>query len=357
LFTILISLVATISILFHIDSGVYLNFILIFYCLYLLFAKKYNDFLLILFSLIASWFITIQLIGLDEFKAFLDHTKTIVFSMDLMHALKYPEPFFSISNDPNGAGARATRGLVLQLTAGLLVLSSLISNRNKIFSSKKILFVFLFLLSFIAYKNALGRSDGGHIRMSTDLPILINCFFILNYLLIFLEKKNVVKKFLSHKVFFSIFAIFLAFFYITNHNHDKIDNIKNFNQNFTNYINLDDKDFLDKKTINLLNYYEQLTKKDNCIQIFTFDLAIPYLLKKPSCTKYFSSWLASPIVKQKDYIEQIKKIQPKYILILYESPWLDGLLVHERLELVHSYILSNYKKYDEFDSYTILVKK
>ena len=45
------------------------------------------------------------------------------------------------------------------------------------------------------YKNALGRSDATHIRMSADLPILINCFFILNYFLAFVEKKSKIKKY------------------------------------------------------------------------------------------------------------------------------------------------------------------
>ena len=87
------------------------------------------------------------------------------------------------------------------------------------------------------------------------------------------------------------------------------------------------------------------------------------MIKKPSCTKYYASWLASPIAKQKDYIKKIKKIQPKYIL--HESPKtvfyfyhkLDGLAVYDRLELVNSYILSNYKKYDELGAYIVLEKK
>ena len=81
---------------------------------------------------------------------------------------------------------------------------------------------------------------------------------------------------------------------------------------------MDDRHFIDKKTIKLLDYYNKITEKDDCIQIFTYDLAIPYLLRKPSCTKYYASWLASPIEKQEDYIRQLKKIQPKYIL--YDSP-------------------------------------
>ena len=37
------------------------------------------------------------------------------------------------------------------------------------------------------YKNALGRSDSYHIRMSTDFPLLIVVFFFLNYFLKFLD--------------------------------------------------------------------------------------------------------------------------------------------------------------------------
>ena len=39
------------------------------------------------------------------------------------------------------------------------------------------------------YKNALGRSDSYHIRMSNDLPLLINVYFIINYLILKLEKR------------------------------------------------------------------------------------------------------------------------------------------------------------------------
>ena len=278
-----------------------------------------------------------------------------------MHGLKHPVPFFSIGEIEYGA--RATRGLLLQLTAGLLTINYLFSDRKKIFSSKKMLFIFLFFISFIMYKNALGRSDTNHLRMSADFPILINCFFILNYLLIFLEKKIAIKKFLSQKVFFSLSIIFLVLFYINNQDNYRIDNIRNFQKNFTNYINLEDKHFIDQKNIKLLDYYKQITEKDNCIQIFTYDSAIPYLLKKPSCTKYYSSYLASPIVKQEDYIRQLKKIQPKYIL--YKSPAtnfeitynLEHPEIFERLELVNFYIISNYELHKKFDGYEIFQKK
>ena len=62
---------------------------------------------------------------------------------ELMHGIKFPQPFFSMGI--NSDGARATRALLLQLTAGLFVLNYLISNKNKISSSKKVFFIFLFL--------------------------------------------------------------------------------------------------------------------------------------------------------------------------------------------------------------------
>jgi len=358
---ILICLIATISIFFHFDKGTYINFILISYCFYLLAIKKYKDIVLIFLSLITFWSITISLIGIEEFIAYLDNFKTIVFSADLIHGLKYPNPFFSIGDHPHGT--RATKGLIFQLTAGLFVLHYLISNNNKIFSSKKILFVFLLLLSFIMYKNALGRSDAGHIRMSNGFPILINSFFILNYLLIYFEKMKTLNRTTAYNIFFITSLIFLLLFHIINLSYYKIDNVKNFNKNFIKYINLDDKNFLDQEMIELVSYYKKVSENDTCVQNFTFVTGFPYLIKKPSCTKYYASWLASPISKQKDYIKIIKKKLPKYIL--YESKEaaydfyhkLDGLAVYDRLDLVNSYILSNYKKYGEVNAYVVLEKK
>ena len=84
---------------------------------------------------------------------------------------------------------------------------------------------------------------------------------------------------------------------------------------------------------------------------------MPYLLKKPSCTKYWGSVLLGPTVIQKDYIARLKKVKPKYILYSSANLELDGLGLYKRIELVASYVLSNYKKYDEFDNYIILEKK
>lgn len=355
LFIILICLVSTISALFNIDIGIYLNFTLIFYFIYLLIIKNYKDFLLIACSLIIFWLIAIETIGLEEFKAFLINTKAIISSFDLMQGLKYPEPFFSIANDPNGA--RATRGIIFQLTAGLFVINYLIENKSKILKSKKVLFIFLFFLSFVMYKNALSRSDSGHIRMSGELPILINIFFILNYFLIFLEKKVIDKKMFNSQILTTLSIVFLIFYYINNHNNFSVSNIKNYKSNFLSYINLEDRKFLSEKTINQVNYYREISKNDNCILNITSELdAITYLLKKPSCTKYWSAWLTSPTLIQKDYIKKIEKIKPEYIIYEPRGAYFDGLQLYQRIELINDYLISNYKKHNQLDNFLILKK-
>ena len=67
--------------------------------------------------------------------------------------------------------------------------------------------------------------------------------------------------------------------------------------------------------------------------------------------------MTSPTVIQNDYISEIKKTQPKYILYFSGDHKFDGLLIYERIELVNSYVLSNYKKYNELNDYVILEKK
>ena len=67
--------------------------------------------------------------------------------------------------------------------------------------------------------------------------------------------------------------------------------------------------------------------------------------------------MASPTVVQQDYINEIKKAQPKYILYFSGDHKFDGLKIYERIDLVNSYVLSNYKKYNELNDYVILEKK
>ena len=170
--------------------------------------------------------------------------------MDYLHGVMYPEPFFSIGENKNGM--RATRGLMLQLTAGLFVVYHFINKKENLSNGGKIFFVFLFFLSFIMYKNALGRSDSYHIRMSNDLPILINSFFIINFLIKKIETKYDLKELSNQKIILFLF-IFLTWLY-----YDKINlkNIKDYNLKVNKLINLQDKHYIDKNRNDFIGLYK-----------------------------------------------------------------------------------------------------
>ena len=55
---------------------------------------------------------------------------------------------------------------------------------------------------------------------------------------------------------------------------------------------------------NFLKIYEGLVREQNCVQQFTDDNAIPYLLNKPTCTKYYvnahiiQNWTEDDFIKE-----------------------------------------------------------
>ena len=53
----------------------------------------------------------------------------------------------------------------------------------------------------------------------------------------------------------------------------------------------------------------------------------------------------------------LKKNEPEYILYYSDDRKMDSVGIYERLELVNSFILTNYKKREELDGYIILKKR
>ncbi len=344
----MLGLVPSIALIMHIDTGTFLFVLLFSYIFYLLINKKTGDIFTILISISITWIFLILFFGLEEISNFFKNAITIILSMDYLHGIIYPEPFLSIGENKNGM--RGTRGLLLQLFAGLFVLYHFISKKNNLSNNGKLFFVFLFFLSFIMYKNALGRSDSYHIRMSNDLPILINVFFILNIFLNYFEKKFNLGE-ISNKKNLIFLIILLNLFYLDKFNYQ---NMLKFKSNLMNFVALPNSSFMDNKKKNFVNTFKELSKNDTCVQNFTDDLILIYLIEKPSCSKFVASWLASPLKLQDEYIESIHSNKPNYII--YDSPYfkVDNIPMSDRLVNVNNYILENYEFFDSINDYKIL---
>ena len=343
----LISIVPSFTVLLHTDIGIYLNFTLIFLMIYLyIFKKKKNWFIILVIS--SFWLFVLAYVGLNEFKFFFKNMLILISSIDYLHGLPYPEPFFDISESKHGS--RATKGLILQLIAGLLVTYKVFIKDDKAESKKRIFFIFLLMLSFVFYRTALGRSDSYHMKMSSDLPILIISFFTIEYLLINIQKslKSFEEKTVNYS-FLIIFIFVISYLGNTKFNYQNIENIKN---RYLEFVKHEDSFFMNNDTINLIKYLKKVTKKEKCIQNFTYDNAIPFFLKKVSCTPYYSSWLASPPIMQEDYIKELKITNPNYI-IYKNDKFIIERFTHERLQLVNNYITSNYSFHIKINNFSI----
>ena len=342
----LISFIPIVSLTMHIDIGVYLYFIYFFYLLYLLINKEYKKITINLSATLIFWLTFFLIIGKVEFYSFCNHFVNILKSIDLLHGSEFPQPFFEI--DQVKHGARATKSLMLQVVAGIFIVNAIIKKNFKYSYNQKIIFFFLFLVSFIMYKNALGRSDSYHIRMSTDFPILIVCFFSINYLLQILESK--ITNFVNYKKTIGIVIITLiTFFSVEN---IKFKNLLISKKNFKNLLITKDNKYINKETSNFINFLKIEFKNEKCINNFTEDLSIAYLLKKPSCNKYFAAWLTSGINLENDYIKNLKKIKSSYII--YKSPQFNvDLETTVRLKNINKFILRNYTLYYDNNGYEI----
>ncbi len=344
----LISLIAASSTFLHIDIGIYLCVILFSYSLYLVISKKFNDFYLIIGFFITTVLFIFTIIGKSEFVSFFEQAKHIVLNIDKIHGLKYPQPFFSMGVEPDGS--RATKAIVLQLLSAIVVVSIALKKNKYFNTNEKLFFLFFYLYNFIAFKNALGRSDGPHIMASSEWQSIILSYFILHFIINFFRKRISFKFNLQTIKLSCIFFIgFLGLFYIN------FENIINFKSRYVKTIFAEDSQFSASQRNKMIASIENELRNEECIQNFTIDLIVPYLIKKPTCTKFFSSWIVSGYNNEKKYIKKLKEKKVKYVL--YSSPYaapLDGVKAETRLKYVNEFLTKNYIKVYDSNGYSLL---
>ena len=287
----LISVISSSSIIFHTDIGIYLNIVLLLYIFYLILKKEYFKIFLILFFVLIFWIGLIVYFGSKEVILFFEQFLLTVKNIETIHGLEYqhPAPFFSIGSKD---GMRATRGLVMQITAGIFIFNYIIS-KNNCPNNYKVFFLFLYILSFFSYFNALGRADSYHMKLATGLPIIINIFFLIHFIVKKLDMKYYIniKIQLKKKILYILTSLLFIIFIIFNTNFIKNINYV-FKKDYQKYFSINDDFFLDNETNNFIKLYSRISSNDRCVQNFTDYLILNFLLKKPSCTKYFSSVFA-----------------------------------------------------------------
>ena len=340
-----IGLLSSISFFWFIDIGFFVNFVIIFLFLFLFLNKLYKNITLLIISIFFGWIVFYIILGKAEFDEFVINTTNIIQTIEYIQGLIYPTPFFS-------KDTRSTKALLIILLTGLLIINILLSKNEESNFNLKISLVFLFIISCVSFKIALSRSDTVHIKAGILLSYIPFYFLLIKYLLEDYNVLNYLKNINISKSLFSIliFIIFTISIFFKNENI-KIKNISNFYSSSKIIINENDFSFVNNDYKDFIIYYKKLIENENCVLIFTNENALPYFLKKPTCSKFYTAYTSSPEHLQKRFVEEIRYKKPNYLV--YDSLYDYYDKPNVTLNIVNNFILDNYTLFKKINKWTI----
>ncbi len=348
-YLIILGLFSSISFFWYIDIGVYINLLLI--LILFVFAIKLNlkNFLILLLSTLFGWIMFFLIIPNNEFNEFIKNTLTILGTLGWFHGLDFPHPFLELHG-------RALKSILLFLVSGylLILLINSQSEKNKLFNQSMI---FMYFASIIYFNYALGRSDGGHIRVGSGVIQIVFfvtvLFFIVNLTSNFLRtRKSLIKKL---NIFLVIFFTSTTLFLDKKYENKSFNNLLNVRASIVKLVNYDDTKYLNENYSEFFQYYSELINKEECATVFTNEAAIFYFIKKQSCSKYYFMWSSSPVVIQQEIIKDFEYKSPKYIV--YKSD-IDNFSISDAvLTRVKNYIDYNYKFHEKIKYWEIYKRK
>ncbi|MDA9604118.1 hypothetical protein N9S39_00225 [Candidatus Pelagibacter sp.] len=328
---ILLGSLSVMTFFWSIDRGLIINFLLVFICVYLFVNNKYNNIYIILLSAALFWTMSYFILG-NEFNLFLDNTFSIFKNAKYVYGIIHPTPF---SDMPNSA--RATKSLLLILLSILISFSFLFTQRKKYNTNFKIIIITLSFIGFCSYMHALGRADGGHIKKTEGILFIIFSLLIV-YNLIKKFEKNLLNNKIHKYLFYSINLILMIAFLFTP--KINIENILEYPQRFKRYVYLPDEFFLSKEQNKFVKEMTPIVENYKCVQLFTNDSALLYLLRKPNCGRYYVLYQFRGSLKEQNLmIEEMKDAN----VVIYSGQTDDwGIPPKKKLPLVDEYINSNF---------------
>ena len=326
---VLLGFIAVVSMYWSIDRGLVCNLLILSIMFFLILTKRYNDLIILFLSVIFFYILSFLILG-EEFHYFISNTTSIIKEMGYIHGLIHPEPF---SNELNSS--RATKTLI-SIIIILIISLNLFFKANKSFSIEfKTFLLFLSIVSFLSYIYALGRSDGPHIKHVFAHQLFFFSIYLIYIFLRFIENINKFNFLLKLKniILFSLLVIFL---FSLNLN---IKNILDYPDRFNEYIKLPDQKFLNESDANAINKIKPIVDQYDCIQLFSNDAALLYLLKKKNCTKYYFIWSVGSSNNQKKLVSDLKNTK---LIISKGTPFVWDLAVSQKLPIVDNYIDQNF---------------
>ena len=343
----LVGLFSAVGPFWWLDTGLYINLLIIVIIFYCLIINKPKFAISTLMGVAFSWMIIFIIFPLNELKEFYSQYHFLYSVFPYLLGMEYSKPFINIFD-------WYTRPYIFFPIN--IILLTYVNFDKKLNSNKdtKVILNFLFVCSVVLFQSALVRSSGKHVIYSFG-SILFLFYFLSLYLsarffsnIKFFE--NISEKIYNSKTLFFTTFLILIFIFIFRLDIDKFKNFQKIKENISGLIYLDDNKTLNKDYHSFVKFYQNLTYDDNCVQVFTDNVSLPYFLDKPTCTRYYISNNLVTDWTDLNFIQEFEKNKPKYIL--YSAP--DKILVNkENMSTVISYVNKNYKFHVNFEGYII----
>ena len=343
----IIGFFSLISVLWWWDIGAYTNALIALTLVYLGIHKEIKNFFILLIGVFISWGLFLFFLNPESLKNFFYQLSFIYSASDYLLGIEYWIPFTPHSN-------RGTRTLVIFYLICIMLVHFNLSQKYNIFFKTKIYINLIFCASIVGFKTALMRSDVAHIRFGSSFLFFLFLFLILLFVFqrfkILNNTEDILDKYkINLIIFLSISFFYLSGFSNSDSNNSPFKNIINSQKNIFYLVNSKDNEYLDESYTLVVEHYKKLSEKDNCIQILTDDISLPYFLKKPSCTMYF---IPSAQVlngkSEENFIKQLNFSLPEIILYKSENNHLVNPL---NMPKTIKFINKNYSFYEKFNGY------
>ncbi len=342
----IVGIFSVISLLWWFDIGFYTNLLIILTAIYLVLNKENEQLLVLLVSIISSWSLFLLIISPEEIKELFYQLNFIYSTSHYSLSIEYIKPFSANSG-------RWTKALIIIYMASLMLIHLNFSKKFFVNYKVKVFVSLLFIAGVILFNDALMRSDSMHVKSSsglyTSVFVLLILIFLFQRVKIIrkIKKLNYNLKFISFNIIVFIFLTFIFFSSV------KITNIFYVKNNIEKLIKAEDNLFLDNNLSTFLKRYKELSKTDDCVQVLSSDVAVPYFLKKPSCTQFFMPVFILNGITESKFIDQLNKSAPN--IILFKSP---NIVLLETLNMpnVLRHVEEKYSFHENYKGY-IFYKK
>ena len=338
------------SLLWSLDRGIFLNATIIILLFLLFFKSKYREFFSILISAIIFWIIFVFSVSQEEFKEFIYNSYNILRYNEIWNGLIHPQPF---SDEKNST--RATKALILYTLNGIFIIKYFVKKNSKLNLNSKLFLGFTYILGIFYYKIGLSRSDGGHIIIGSSINYILFAIIFLNEILTFFKHKIKNKNIFKFDLIISSLLMIFVFITFNQKTTYKLDNIFNFKNRLINFVSKKNDYFINEEYKIFLDKTKLLTKNYECIQNFTYDPSMYYLLNKKSCTQYYLIFVMGTEVDQDRFIEQIIESKLNFIIVDKQNDKIE-FPASIRFSKIDKFLQKNFIEYEDLYKYKILKK-